>query len=164
MLANTNRPAKPNSSAMIQDVGTDHAVEPALRRPGKRLIGRVEADDALDSPVFLHASPARDAVFGKLQRAILAAFAAAVIENRTRAGLRDQPAHVMRLGQQAAAGKSPLGSDTANQLAAHVHLAVEIEQAPIASARILAAMRVCSFAHGAEFYSIIQLVSRAETG
>src|SRR2546426_6968739 len=145
-------PGEVGLRTMLQHVGADYAVEPALRRPGKRLVGRIEADDALDAPVFLHALPARDALFGKLERPILAAFAAAVVENRARAGLRHQPAHVVRLEQQAAAGKRVLGSDAPHQLAARVHLAVELEQAPVTSARILAAVRGGNPAHEAQFY------------
>src|SRR3989442_6231226 len=107
-------PGEVGLRTMLQHVGADHAVEPALRPPGKRLVGRIEADDALDAPVFLHALPSRDALFGKLSRPILAAFAADVVENRARASLRHQPAHVMRLDEQAAARTSPLPSDSAH--------------------------------------------------
>ncbi|TMH20986.1 MAG: hypothetical protein E6H70_00155 [Betaproteobacteria bacterium] len=126
---------------MLQDIGADHAVEASLRRARKRLVGRVVADDALDAPIFLHAVPALDALLGEPYGAVLSALAAAVVEEGARVRLQHQPAYVVRLGQQAAAGKRVLGSDAAHELAAYVHLAVELEQAPVTRAWIAPAVR-----------------------
>jgi len=125
---------------MLQHVGADHAVEPALRPLAVRRVARVVAAHLVHVPVFGHAVGHVHAVYHDALRPVLQPLAGAVVEDGPRLGGFDQALDAHDVREQALPGESLRRGNPQARLALDVHALVERDELAVARAGIGAAV------------------------